>query len=51
MTLVTSQSSQRGILGQGNTGTGFSHSTAASAVCGSVVKGHAEKYLAHQYST
>ena len=52
VTLVPSQASQCGILGQGGTGTGFSSSTAVSAVSESDVKEHAEKeHLGHQYST
>jgi hypothetical protein len=52
VTLVPSQSSQCGILGQGDTGSGFSSSTAVSAVCESIVTEHAEKeHLGHQYST
>ena len=52
MTLVPSQASQCGILGQDGTGTGFSSSTAVSAVSESDVKEHAEKeHLGHQYST
>jgi len=52
LTPVSPQASQCGILRQDDIGTGFSSSTAVSAVCDSAVKEQAEKeHLGHQYST
>ena len=52
MTLIPPQASPCEIFGLGDTVTGFSPSTAVSAVCECVVKEHAEKErLGHQYRT